>query len=298
MHGARSKSLVEQGTRARCCALAACVLSSLLVSNAQAADPASDSKPAGGDKTGEQQPSRTLESLQKETVNGAPEQAPPPASPKADQQEPRPYVRPVELQGKERHVTLMAVAGVWQHGFNGKSASSSVGPVWGFSGRVDPYEWLGVRLSILRGNQPVTPDAGALTRPGLQVEQPDFQVIHWMIRMEPTWHVTSAFSLWAGVGLGWARAIAPEPRISESWRSADRACVYVEGQWALGAQYEVIRDWLLLDLDLSAGALGYQKGSAHDPIQGFTTDGHRTHIGGYPDFSRKVQALLGIGVIL
>lgn len=117
--------------------------------------------------------------------------------------------------------------------------------------------------------------------------------------MEPTWHVTNRFSLWAGPGLGWARAIVPEPSIGAlNWVSADRSCVYVEGHWAMGAQYEVLRDWLMLGVDLSAAALGYQSGSAHEPVQAFTPDGHMRHIGGYPDFSRKLQALFGVGVIL
>ncbi len=265
-----------------------------------AGEQTSDGKRAAADigTSADQQTPRTLDSLRNETVSGAPPEGPPPPEPQAEHQQPRPYVAPVELAGKERHVTLMGVAGVWRHAFDGEQASAKPGPVWGFSGRIDPYDWLGVRLSILRGNQPVTPAASAFVRPGVQIEQPHFKVIYWSIRMEPTWHVTRDFSLWAGVGLAWARALVPQPSTSDVLRSADRACVYIEGQWALGAQYELVRDWIMLDLDLSTGALGYQKGSAHDPLQAFTSDGHRTHIGGYPYFSRKLQALFGVGVIL
>jgi len=282
-------------TRAMLCAVAVNALSSLAAVSIRAEQDAQDATEQ--DSAG-QPPERTLKSLQQEKGAGAPDAAPPPPAPKADQQEPRPYVRPVELPGKERHLTLMAVAGGWHHGFNGNTASSSIGPVWGVSGRVEPYAWLGVRLSILRGNQPVSPDANVFVQPGAQMNQPDFEIIHWSIRMEPTWNVTPDLSLWAGVGLAWARAIVPEARTSLDWRTADRACVYVEGQWALGAQYELVRDWVVLSLDLSAGTLGYQKGSAHEPIQAFTPEGRRMHLGAYPDFSRKVQGLFGIGVIL
>jgi hypothetical protein len=165
---------------------------------------------------------------------------------------------------------------------------------------VDPYRWLGLRISVLRGDQPVSPDAAAFAQPNAQLKQPDFQLISWTFRLEPTWHATKSLLLWAGVGIGWARAIVPAlDTTSLGWRSADRACVYVEGQWALGAQYELIRDWIVLDLDLSTGELGHQGGgSAHDPVQAFTPEGHRTHLGGYPYFSRKAQGLFGIGVIL
>ena len=227
------------------------------------------------------------------------ESKPPPPAPRADEQNPRPYVAPVEPKSKERHLTLSAVAGPWWHGINGTGATTRVGPVWGMSGRVDPFRWLGVRLTVLRGNQPVSVQYGALGVPNTQVQQPTFEIVHWSIRMEPTWHVNRELALWMGPGLAWARAVVPEPTVgSLNWRSADRACVYVEAQWALGAEYEVIRDWLVLGLDLSAGALGYQSGNAHDSMQAFTPDGHMTHLGGYPNFSRKVQALFGVGVIL
>ena len=224
---------------------------------------------------------------------------PPPKPPRPDDQEPRPYVAPPEPTAKERHLTLSVVAGSWLHTLNGKGAATSAGPVWGVSGRVDPYRWMGIRVTILRGNQPESPDYGGLGVPNIQISQPDFQIIYWSIRLEPTWHVSRTFSLWAGPGLGWARAIAPEPRVANSnWITADRACVYVEGQWALGAEYELLRDWIMLGVDLSAGTLGWQHGSAHDPIQAFTPEGHMTHVGGYPNFSRKYQALFGLGVIL
>ena len=223
----------------------------------------------------------------------------PPAPPKPDAQEPRPYVAPPEAYSKDRRLTLSVVAGPWWHGMNGKGASTQVGPVWGVSGRVEPTRWLGLRVTVLRGNQPVVPDYGAMGAANTQIQQPDFQIIYWSIRMEPTWHVTPTFLLWAGTGLGWARAIVPEPTIGTlNWRTADRACVYVEGQWAVGAAYELVRNWLEIGVDLSVGALSYQHGSAHDPIQAITPEGHMTHVGGYPNLQHKMQALFGVGVIL
>jgi len=225
----------------------------------------------------------------------------PPSPPKPGDENPRPYVAPPEsvTHAKERHLTLSAVAGVWWHGLNGVGASTKAGPVWGASGRVEPYRWLGIRVTILRGNQSVTPNYGALGVPGVQIEQADFEFIHWSIRLEPTWNVTQRFALWAGPGLGWARAIVPEPKVGNlNWISEDRACVYVDAEFAVGGHYELLRDWITLNLELSGSSLGHQQGSAHEAVQAFTPDGHMTHIGAYPNFSHKVQGLFGIGVIL
>jgi hypothetical protein len=154
-------------------------------------------------------------------------------------------------------------------------------------------------VTILRGNQPVMPDYGAFSVPATQLEQPDFQVIHWSFRIEPTWHVTSVLALWLGSGLGWGRSIAPEPTVrNRQWVSEDRSSVYVDAQLAVGAKFEILRDWIELNLDLSGSSIGYQHGSALEPVQAFTPDGHMTHIGPYPNFSHKVQGLFGIGVIL
>ncbi len=277
-----------------------------------AKSPKSDSTDAAGaeatanedsgdsDESGPRKQGKSGSSVTHETVpSGTVETREPPAPPRPDAQEPRPYVAPPEAHSKDRRLTLSMVAGPWWHGLNGNGVSTKVGPVWGVSGRVDPYRWMALRVTVLRGDQPVVPDYGAMGVPNTQIQQRDFQVIYWSIRMEPTWHVSPVFSLWAGAGLGWARAIVPEPTIGAlNWRSADRASVYVEGQWAVGAQYELVRNWLEIGLDLSAGALGYQHGSAHDAIQAFTPDGHMTHVGGYPYFRHKVQALFGVGVIL
>jgi hypothetical protein len=293
MRMAFSKPLqTKLGVQSALGVLALCA-TGLLIAPAARAEDSADSKTAA------EHPDQKLRALQEEPLVKPPPEAPAPPAPKANQQEPRPYVPPVEQEGKEHHLTLMGVAGVWQHGFNGNTASSSVGPVWGVSSRVDAFRWLGMRISILRGNQPVSPDASFMAQPNASLKQADFQIISWTFRLEPTWHATKALSLWAGVGIGWARAIVPAlDTTSLGWRSADRACVYVEGQWALGAQYELIRDWVVLDLDLSTGDLGYQRGSAHDPVQAFTPEGHRTHISGYPYLSRKAQGLFGIGIIL
>jgi hypothetical protein len=296
-------SAVTRGRTSALGAAALCMVGLFAAASAQAADPLNDEdKPAqnqSANKKSADNKSPVLSAVQEKPLAEQPRDVSPPPPPKADQQEPRPYVPPVELQGKERHVKLIAVAGPWLHGFNGKGASTSIGPVWGASVRLEPYRWLGFRLTLLRGNQPVTPDLGVWGSVDTQVHQPDFKIIHWTMRMEPTWQATKDLLLWAGVGLGWARSIVPEATIGNlGWRSAERACVYVEGQWAMGAQYELIHDWLLVDLDLSTGFLGYQSGTAHETMQAFTPEGHRTHLGGYPDFSHKLQALFGIGVIL
>jgi len=260
------------------------------------------SEGSGDEKADEAEPKENSDAsaLTKAPPSAIPEGTPP-KPPKPEDQALRPYVPPREtvLIGKERHITLSAVAGVWLHGLNGSGASSKAGPVWGVSGRVDPYRWLGIRITVLRGNQPVTPSFGALEVPGAQIEQPDFEIIHWTFRLEPTWHVTPTLALWAGTGFGWARAIAPEPKVGNlNWVTANRACVYVDTQLALGAQYELVRDWVTVALDLSASSLGYQHGTAHEPLQAFTPEGHMTHIGGYPNFAHKVQGLFGLGIIL
>lgn len=265
---------------------------------AHAEESLDDDEPAPTQSEPKSSPS-SLGSMKLKAEPAAPKEAPPPPEPSADEQYPRPYVAPPAPPGKERHVALMGVVGLWRHGFDSDSMSSKVGPVWGFAGRVEPYSWLGLRLHILRGNQPATPDAAALGVPQVTLTQSHYEITYWSFRMEPTWRVTSALALWAGVGFGWGRAIVPEVGTgAAAWRSADRACVFLEGQWATGAILEVIPNWLVLDLDLSTGALGYQDGSAHESIQAFTPEGHRTHLPGYPNFSRKVQALFGIGVIL
>lgn len=199
----------------------------------------------------------------------------------------------------ERHVVLMPVVGAWQHRFDSSRVTAKVGPVWGLHARIEPWSWMSFRGGVVRGNQPVRVKDGALAAAGTDVYQPPLEILRLEARAEPVLAVGEGVSVYGGLGVGWGRSVAPEPTTRHpELVSLRRSQVYLDYLLSLGATYEPIADWLMIDIDLSAGLLRSQSGSSLSSVQAFSPDGHRTSIEGLPRFSQTFSVLLGVGLVL
>jgi len=204
---------------------------------------------------------------------------------------------PKTTERPERHVVLMPVVGVWSHSFTDRRYTSKVGPVWGMDVLIDPVRWLNVRGGVLRGNQPLAITPGALSS-DISVYQPTLEVLRMHLRLEPTYHFSESLSLYAGLGMGWARMTAPAPTTQSSLRSVQRNSVYLGYEGALGVQFEPIVDWMMIDWSLAGSYLANQSGTAYGEAQAFTADGHRTELSALSKFGMSYRMSLGIGIIL
>lgn len=202
-----------------------------------------------------------------------------------------------QLSRPERHVIVMPVVGIWSHPFEQEGWTGKPGPVWGLDVKVEPYRWLGVRASFLRGNQPVGIDS-ATSEQSRFVYQPNLTTTQLELRAEPTLRFTSNLAGYAGVGMFWGRFVAPEPETVPVLRTLDRSAVHVGYEGALGIAYEPWINRVVLDLSMAAALLTKQTGSAYDEVQGFSPAGHRSMLGGLPHFSSAVRMMFGIGFVL
>jgi len=205
---------------------------------------------------------------------------------------------PIELP-KVRHVALLPTVGVWRHGFRDNGLEGELGPVWGFFARIEPWEFLHIRAGVLRGDQPVRITQGSLAAPDSGAYQPPLEILRFAARAEPRLTLLPALDLYLGAGLGWSRSVVPElvtsrPRLE----SAPRNSVALVPGLAVGASYEPVGDWLLVTAEFGASWLISQSGSALQPIQAFSQDGHRTELGGLPRFAECLEVLVGLGLIL
>jgi opacity protein-like surface antigen len=201
------------------------------------------------------------------------------------------------LEHPERHVTLMPVVGIWNHPFEQDGWTAKPGPLFGMDVRIEPFAWLAVRASVLRGNQPLE------ARPGIagnsfHVYQPTLKLTQLQLRAEPTLHLTRTLFSYVGLGIGWGRLVAPEAVASPRLHSLERSAVYLAYEGALGIAYEPRADRVMLDLSLAGSLLGKQSGTAYDTIQAFTDAGHRTTLGGLSRSSGAYRIMFGVGFIL
>lgn len=204
---------------------------------------------------------------------------------------------PIQFSQPERHVILMPVVGIWNFPFEQSGWTAKPGPVWGLNIKVEPFRWLGVRASFLRGNQPVDVSTATL-RPGYSSHQPTLAITRLELRAEPTLELTRTLSTYLGLGLSWGRFIAPEIESTPRLYSLERTAVHIGYEGAWGIAYEPRADWVVLDFSLVGSLLRDQTGSAYEGVQAFTSDGHRTTLGGLSHFSGAVRAMFGIGLIL
>lgn len=210
---------------------------------------------------------------------------------------------PLEDQGKvpverpERHVILMPVVGIWNHPLERNGWTATPGPLWGLDVKIEPFTWLGVRASALRGNQRLEIGRGLLAM-NADAYQPTLEITQLQLRAEPTLRWTRSLSSYVGLAIGWGRFIAPETLTSPRMHTYNRTAVYVAYEGAIGIAWEPRVDWIVLDLSVAGSLLSNQSGSAYNDVQAFTDAGHRTTLGGLSKSSGAYRAMFGIGFIL
>jgi len=227
---------------------------------------------------------------------------PPPPEPRADEQQPQPYLKLPPADKPSRMVELGPHIGVAYLPANGAQASYDAGFAWGAHARIELAPWMGFRVSFTKSTHAVTvPDGGLGLPAGTSIDQAALSVLLLRARIEPTWVIGPRLRLWAGVGAGWGRISAPSLTTTGTQTDLHNPAhkgVMLEFSGALGASVDVIPDWLAASLMLSAGAVTNQSGEVFSPSQAFTADGHRIQVGAFPHFGSSLSALLGVGVLL
>ncbi len=178
------------------------------------------------------------------------------------------------------------------------------GTGWTIGGhlRVDIFRWLGVRfIARVEEANDVSFDDGSLGLPrGTDLDQPSLQRVLLGLSIEPTWNVTRKLDLWAGVGANWGRTIADRAAASgaQSLLLPPRAAVFVEVPFSLGARYELLDDWLVVNACGTLGLLADQSGSMISPYPTPGASGQLVTVGAFPELGTSWTFLVGVGALL
>jgi hypothetical protein len=184
---------------------------------------------------------------------------------------------------------------------NGDGVHDSVGVAVGGHARVRVLPWLDARLMARVESAPFTYDDGAFGLPkGTHVEQPGPRRVYLALAAEPTWSPMPRLDLWAGVGIAWGRTTAPTLHVSGSEVAVvpTRAAVFVEVPLSLGVRYELLRNWLVVNLSATVGFPSAQSGSMLESYRTPGKNGTLISVGAFPEPSTSVMGLAGLGVLL
>lgn len=278
------------------------VIACAAVAQAQPAPPpAEPPEPAKAETEDDEEAEPAAKAAESPAVEPAPEPPPEPLPPplpppRADEQELGPYVPPAETEVAERKLEIGPDFGITVRSAEGDGVSYSPGFTWGAHLRVELVSFLGFRAYFNNSYHAVDVPAGALGPD--EVDQEDLKVTVIGARLEPTWVVTPELRLWAGVGVAWGRVFAEEPETTPPVASHDRSGVLLEWTGSLGGSYDVVPNWLALTLLLSGGFVTNQSGDVFDRTQAISQTGQITYLGGLPEFSSTLSALVGLGIIL
>jgi hypothetical protein len=204
--------------------------------------------------------------------------------------------------GANRLFELGFDAGVMARPAPSGSISYGAAPTIGVHGRAEVLKWLGARISVRWEFVPVELDTGALgLPPGTSYTEPDLNRVYLGASFEPTWHATPLLALYAGIGVGWGRTTAQALYTAGAERIAMpiRSAVFVEVPLSAGVRYEVIKDWMVVNLAGQVGGLwGDQTGRLLDPYTTPGKAGTLITVQGFPEVGRSLGVLAGVGCLL
>src|SRR4029078_10920365 len=100
--------------------------------------------------------------------------------------------------------------GIWSRPARGSGVKYSPGFVYGADARVEIFQFLGFRAYANQSRHAVDVGEGELVE-NTTVDQPALEVLQIGARLEPTYLLLPTLRLWAGLGVAWGRATAPEP---------------------------------------------------------------------------------------
>jgi hypothetical protein len=117
---------------------------------------------------------------------------------------------------------------------------------------------------------------------------------------EPQWHATPLLALWAGLGIAWGRTTADSLHTEGAEQVAlpIRSAVFVEMPLSAGVRYEVVKDWMVVNLQGQVGFLWDQTGALLDSSATPGKTGSLVAVQGFPEVGTSVGFLAGVGCLL
>lgn len=161
-------------------------------------------------------------------------------------------------------------------------------------------EWLLTRASFRQELIPVSGSPGALGVQGparpLELSQPNLSALAFSAEAEGIYRPLPRLSLRAGLGVAWARIVAPPPVGEDFYVDAERALTVSTISLSVGAAFTLIPSWLELGLRVSGGLPFAQTGRMILPLQ-VVVDGELAHVDPLPEMAGLLDATLELGVV-
>ena len=223
---------------------------------------------------------------------------------------PEPPARPKELPPLEvtsppftRHVDIGAgLALVHRIPSDGTAVRYPASVGVGIWARFDVTRWLRANVYAMRTERDMQLPAGALGLAG-DPGVVEFYSYSFGLRLAPTWRLTPRARAWVAAGAGWGRLELGRFSVATpagAFPVRERTASFVELPLGLGASFDVVPNWLAVELE-TTGAFypgAAQRGRAFEDGQAIDASGRRVTVGAYPRFAGGFTTTLGLSLVL
>lgn len=143
---------------------------------------------------------------------------------------------------------------------------------------------------------------GALGVAG-KVESGPAETIAFGARFAPTLPLGERARAWVSAGIGWGRfnfgrMSISEPGAATSFEVRERSMSFAEVPLGIGASFDLIRNWLTIELEVSGAFTFGQEGEALEGAQAIDAAGRRRSIGALPMIDGSFVQTLGLSLVL
>jgi hypothetical protein len=179
---------------------------------------------------------------------------------------------------------------------------------FGLHARLPIVRWLELTAYFYDADHDVDVPNGALGPKGT-VKLDPLETFAFGARLSPTLHLGDRFRIWLTGGVGWGRMDFGRMTIDQGPNSEvivrERSNPYVEFPIGVGAGFEIVKDWLVLEYEVTGAFVANESSTAVSPFQGWQqvqegsrTVGHLVTINPFPGFGSTWIQALGLSLVL
>lgn len=171
---------------------------------------------------------------------------------------------------------------------------------FGFHGRVQIIRYLQVGAYFYGAEHGFAFGQGSLGVQG-NIQSDALTTVAFGAKAMPTLPLGERIRLWGTLGVGWGRFEFPQMTAKEPGRAPflikGRGNSFVEFPMGLGASFEVIKNWLSIDVEITGAPLVHKKGTSFTSVQALD-NGKERPIAPMPESHLSVVQSLGLSLLL
>jgi hypothetical protein len=172
---------------------------------------------------------------------------------------------------------------------------------FGLWARWELVRWLRMNLYFVRSEHEAGMPPGALGLPG-DADPVELYTYSFGARLAPTWQFGPRLRTWVSAGAGWGRIEVERFGVRQgnlgTFTVRNRNASFIEFPFGLGASFDVIPKWLVIELEVVGAFNVGERGDALREGQAIDASGRRVDVGPFPEIQGSFVQTLGLSLVL